>query len=185
MLSLLGTRTPACAMVSMMCWSVALGHVTRPPPRSQRKAAAKQKQHDRALKRVTRLKNEARQALRHAKRQGETGSTLHTLAANFLSLLRTHSRLRRALQRRLLHNEAKSARERCHQDFWRYAKELFEGDTSSRTSPDFSASSAHSHFFNIYSVEISTQGFTEGLAITVPGRHQDNYSRVPQDMVLP
>ena len=107
---------------------------TRPPPQSQRKAAAKQKQHDRALKRVTRLQNEARQALRHTKRQGETGSTLHTLAANFLSLLRTHSRLRRALQRRLLQNEAKSARERCHQDFWRYVKELFEGDTSSRTS---------------------------------------------------
>ena len=43
---------------------------THPPPQSQRKAAVKQKQHDRALKRVTRLKNEAQQALRHAKRQG-------------------------------------------------------------------------------------------------------------------
>ena len=65
-------------------YDVLISHFgTRPSPRSQRKAAAKQKQHDRTLKRVTRLKNETRQTLRHAKRQGETGSTLNTLAANF------------------------------------------------------------------------------------------------------
>ena len=42
---------------------------TRSPPRSQRRRESKLKQHDRALKEVTKLKNSARQALRRAKRR--------------------------------------------------------------------------------------------------------------------
>ena len=61
--------------------------VTRPPPCPQRRRKSL-RQHDGALK-VTQLKNQARQALRKAKRQGEDASSIQPLAASFLSLLRT------------------------------------------------------------------------------------------------
>ena len=111
---------------------------TRPLVQSQRKAEVRFRQHDRALKRVTRLKNEARQTLRQAKRKGESGTVLSSLAAKFLSLLRTHSRLKRKSQKRYSQNEVKSVRQRCYLDFWKYAKELFEEDSSFNTrSSDF------------------------------------------------
>ena len=50
---------------------------------------------------MTQLKNEARRALRRAWKRDESVSTIQPLAAKFLSLLRDHSRLKRASARRL------------------------------------------------------------------------------------
>jgi hypothetical protein len=119
---------------------------TRNPPRPKKRP----RQHDRTLKRVTRLKNEARQALRRARRQGESVSTIQSLSGNFLSLLREHSHLKRKSSRRLQDKEASIAREQCHRNFWRYAKCLLDGDTTSQSSPKFSASAAHSFFSEVY-----------------------------------
>ena len=119
---------------------------TRNPPRPKKRP----RQHDRTLKRVTRLKNEARQALRRARRQGESVSTIQSLSGNFLSLLREHSHLKRKSSRRLQDKEASIAREECHRNFWRYAKCLLDGDTTSQSTPKFSASAAHSFFSEVY-----------------------------------
>ena len=77
----------------------------------------KHKQHDRALKRVTHLKNKARKALREARRQGESESVILFLSGKFLSLLRDHSRLKRESARRLQSKEAGFTREECHRNF--------------------------------------------------------------------
>ena len=110
----------------------------------------KPKQHDRALKEVTRLKNETRWALRKARREGESVSTVQSLSGKFLSLLRHHSRFKRESSRRCQAKEASAAREDCHRNFWRYAKGLLDGNTTSQTSPKFSASAAHSYFSEVY-----------------------------------
>ena len=99
---------------------------------------------------MTRLKNAARQALRRAGRQGEDESTIQSLTGKFLSLLREHSRLKRESSRRLKHKEASIAREECHRNFWRYAKDLLDGSSTSRVTPVFSASEASFFFTNVY-----------------------------------
>jgi len=94
----------------------------RPPSKAQGRVQRKLKQHERALKKVTTLKNEARQALRRARREGECMTTVQRLTANFLSLLRTHSHLKRASANRLQLNKKRLARDECHRNFWHYAK---------------------------------------------------------------
>ena len=56
---------------------------TGPSPRPQRRAEAKLKQHNRALGKVTKLKNEAHQAFRQVKRLEAGALTVQSLAANF------------------------------------------------------------------------------------------------------
>ena len=123
---------------------------SRPLPRFKNQIQSKLKQHDRALKKVTRLKNEARQALRRAERQGESVSRIKSLAGKFLSLLRDHSRLKRESSRRLQRKEVSIAREECHRNFWRYAKNLLDESATSQITPEFSASDAYSFFSEVY-----------------------------------
>ena len=123
---------------------------TQPLLRSKTRSQPKPKQHDRALKEVTRLKNEARRALRKARREGESVSTVQSLSGKFLSLLCDHSRLKRESSRKCQAKEASAAREDCHRNFWRYAKGLLDGNTTSQTSPKFSATAAHSYFSEVY-----------------------------------
>ena len=124
---------------------------TGPSPCPQRRAEAKLKQHDRALGKVTKLKNEAHQVFRRAKRLEAGAPTVQSLATKFLSLVRDHSRLKKASSRRFLHTEAKIARQQCRQNFWRYAKGLLDkGSAPQVVSPSCSASDAHSYFTEAY-----------------------------------
>ena len=120
------------------------------PFKSQHPKRSRVKQHDRALKKVTQLKNEVRWALRRAWKCDESVSTIQPLAAKFLSLLRDHSRLKRASARRLHQKDAKIGREECHRNFWRYAKGLLDGKATSQTTPEFSATTAHTFFSDVY-----------------------------------
>ena len=106
----------------------------------------KVKQHDRALKKVTQMKNDERRALNQAKRLGESASTIQSLSAKFLSLLRDHRQLKHNSSRRLQQKQTKLVREECHKNFWRYAKHLFEG----KATHQISASTAHSFFSEAY-----------------------------------
>ena len=124
---------------------------TRSPPHQSRKhSQSKLRQHDRALKEVTRRKNEARRAFRKAKREGADEATVCSLAANFLSLLRQHSRLSRDSSHRFQLKETKRVREECHRNFWKFTKELLDGESSGQTSPEFSASTAYTFFSEVY-----------------------------------
>ena len=99
----------------------------RASSRAQRKIQSKLKQHNQALKKVTELENSARRDFRKAKREGENSATVQALAGKFLSLLRTHSRFKKASSHNFHHNEAKLVRKECHQNFWSFAKGLFDG----------------------------------------------------------
>ena len=101
-----------------------------PSSRSRNLVQSKLKQHDRALKEVTHQKNETRQVLRKAKRDRASDTVIQSLAANFLSLLRQHSDLKRVSIRRLQHKEAKLVRAECHRNFWKFAKGLLDGGTT-------------------------------------------------------
>ena len=74
-------------------------------------------------------------------------STVQSLSGKFLSLLRDHSSLKRESSRRC---QASVTREDCHRNFWRYTKGLLDGNTTSQTSPNISASAAHSYFSEVY-----------------------------------
>ena len=67
------------------------------PSRAQRRMQQKIKQHDRAFKEVTKQKNAAKQALRSVKKEGAGAERVQALVGEFLSLLRDHSRLKKAL----------------------------------------------------------------------------------------
>ena len=123
---------------------------TRPPSRPQKLLQSRIRQHDRALKEVTCLKNEARRALRRAKSECANRDTIQSLAANFLSLLRQHSHLKRVSSQKLRHKEAKAVRERCHRNFWGFAKELLDQGATSQITPDFSSRTAHAYFSEVY-----------------------------------
>ena len=122
----------------------------KPSLRSKSHSQSSQKQHDRALKKATQLKNEARRALQKAKRQGGSDSEIMALSGRFLSLLRDHSRLKRASARRLQTREATKVRQECHRNFWRFARDLLDDSATSQISPDFSADSAYKFFTEVY-----------------------------------
>ena len=75
---------------------------------------------------------------------------MKSLAANFLSLVRTHSQLKKASARRLHCNEVKASREECHNNFWSYAKGLLDSQSTCKIVPTFTASSAQSYFSDVY-----------------------------------
>ena len=111
----------------------------------------KLRQHNRALKKVTELKNAARKALRRVKRNNSSEEAIRTCAGEFLSLLREHSRLKKASESRLGASEAKAARQQCHRNFWRYARELLDKKLTPSISPTFSEQTAHDFFTKEYS----------------------------------
>ena len=113
----------------MKLWRTALGQGNLHLPRGN--SQPKPKQHNRALKKVTQLKNDARKAFRRAKRLGESVSTIQSLSAKFLSLLRDHSRLKRKSSHRLQH-KIKTKKATHH------------------ISAEFSAPTAHAFFSEVY-----------------------------------
>ena len=113
---------------------------------SKRKTPRHEK-HDRALKKVTELKNKARKDLRQAKREGKTGEVILSLARNFFSLVRQQSQLKKKSRKSSEASSAKKTRQHCHKNFWRFARELLNDDVASKISPQFSADEAF-HFFS-------------------------------------
>ena len=123
----------------------------KPLPRTCKSRQGRSRQHDRALKRVTELKNAARQALRRAKRKGGSAVEVHARAGEFLSLLRDHSKLKKESEGRFRAAEMRSARTQCHRHFWRFAKDLLDESPSTSTPPAFSQQDAHDYFSTEYS----------------------------------
>ena len=109
---------------------------SRPLPRARTRRQGQQRQHNRALKRVTVLKNEARQAPRQAQRN-ESEDEIWSCCSEFLSLLCEHSRLKRASDRKGQDLEASAARKQCHQNFWLFTKYLLDSSSVSNTSALF------------------------------------------------
>ena len=70
--------------------------------------------HNRALKEVERRKKDAKSL---ARKSGSPAEAVHSLATHFISLVRSHSKLKKVSDAHSLTREVKIARERCHRDF--------------------------------------------------------------------
>ena len=110
----------------------------------------KQKRHDRELKMVTNLKNEARKKVRAAKKDNKPPGVVAALTGSFLSLLRQHSRLKQLSIKSLYTRNTKEIRQRCHKNFWKFAKDLLDDDSVSQVQPQFSRDQATTHFTETY-----------------------------------
>ena len=123
---------------------------TKPPPKAP-KRQTKMKRHDRQLKKITDLKNEARKNVRMEKKEKKPPSVIAKLTGRFLSLLREHSRLKR-ISTHLIHTKnANYVRQKCHNNFWKLAKDLLDDNSASRINPQFSKDQATNYFSDTYS----------------------------------
>ena len=118
--------------------------------RKQKKDMKHQK-HDRALKRVTELKNKARRDFRQAKRQGSAREEIQSLARNFFDLVRQQSALKKRSKQNSETRSAKTARQHCHKHFWKFTRELLDDSAASKVTPDFSREEAFCFFSDTYS----------------------------------
>ena len=119
------------------------------PSRKQKKDMKHQK-HDRALKRVTELKNRARREFRQAKRQGSTREEIQSLARSFFDPVRKQSALKKRSKRDSETRSAKTARAHCHKHFWKFTRELLDDSAASKVTPEFSKEEAFRFFSDTY-----------------------------------
>ena len=105
--------------------------------------------HNRALNEVERQKRSAKRELRLARKSGSPAEVVQSLATHFISLVRSHSKLKKASDFRSLTREVKTARERCHRDFRQCAREILDGG-SGRVDPTFGDEAATSFFSEVY-----------------------------------
>ena len=114
-------------------------------------SAKKQKKrplHNRTLKEVER-KKEAKRELRSAKRSGSPAEVVQSIAHHFISLVRTHSQLKRASASRMLSRDVRAARERCHRNFKLCAREVLDGRLGGEV-PTFGVGDATTFFSQVY-----------------------------------
>ena len=103
---------------------------THPSPNKQNKVKRKKPNHDRALKKVSKLKNLARKEYRQSRSNGLPNEVIQALATcrNFIKLVRQHSQLKKRSWNASLSTAARKARDCCHKRFWQYAKELLDNN---------------------------------------------------------
>ena len=106
--------------------------------------------HNSSLKEVTRKKKLAKQELLRARQQGYPTDVLQSLAKQFFSLVRCHSRLKKAANATLGGRRARQVRSHCHKQFSRYARELLDARPSSNITPTFDVQKAHQYFSTVY-----------------------------------
>ena len=82
--------------------------------------------HNGNLKEIKRKKKEAKIALRRARKEGVAPGAIGALAKHFFSLVRSHSKLKRASEVQSASSNAKKARQQCHQHFQKYAKQILD-----------------------------------------------------------
>ena len=108
------------------------------------------RKHNRPIKKITREKNDARKALRKAKREGEETGIIQALARKFHSLIRLHSKTKKEQLKTQLNLEARKARRECAKSFWRFAAKVLDGEGDS-VAPSFSVEEAERYFREVYS----------------------------------
>ena len=123
---------------------------TRKVGQKQGTQQKKQKQHDRALKKVTELKKKAKKDFREAKLNGMTPEGTQTLARNFFYLVRQQSKLKRKSKQAGEYASTRRARQQCHRHFWRFARDLLDENQASQVDPQFSEEQACEFFTNTY-----------------------------------
>ena len=121
--------------------------------------------HKRSLKEVEKQKKAAKKELRLARRSGSPAEVVDSLATKFISLVCTHSRLKKVLNARLLSRDVKAAREKCHRDFRQFAREVLDSG-SSQCHPSFGSEAATTFFSGVYHSQ--PKGFIQPEWILTP-----------------
>ena len=93
------------------------------------------KKHDRALKKVTELKKRAKKEFQEAKRKGFPQEEIRPIARNFFDLVRQQNKLKKQSKQTAQRNSAKRERQRCHKNFWKFAREVLDDNQASRVPP--------------------------------------------------
>ena len=114
------------------------------------KQQKKVEKHDRALKKVRQLKNEARRDLRQAKKEGLEPGSILSLSRKFFKLVREHSQLKRSSVSSQEKAQSRKARQHCHRNFWKFTKDLLDDNSSSQITPKFTEDKAFSYFKEVY-----------------------------------
>ena len=109
--------------------------------------------HNTSLKEVARKKKLAKQELRRARQQGFPTAAIQSLAQQFFSLVRSHSRLKKSGNARLGARSARQVRRHCHKQFVIYARELLDAASLSNITPGFDAEQAHHFFSTVYQAD--------------------------------
>ena len=109
----------------------------------------KHKHHDRQLKKFTNLKNDARRAFRTAKRNNEPASVISAQSRTFHTLIKQHTRARKACLKAHQMKDAQSATAAIKRDFWRYTNQLLQ-ESSESVKPQFTSSKAFDFFQGVY-----------------------------------
>ena len=117
---------------------------------NQSKCQKRREKHNRALKTVKRLKNEARREFQKAKKDGVSPENIQQLARKFFDLVREHSRVKRSSITTQQRANSRKVRHHCHRHFWKFAKELLDDKSSSQVVPSFTEAQASSYFREIY-----------------------------------
>ena len=87
--------------------------------------------------------------MRLARKSGSPAEVVHSIATHFISLVREHSKLKKASNARLLTREVEATRKRCHRDFRQCAREILDGGLG-KVEPSFGDEAATSFFSGVY-----------------------------------
>ena len=83
------------------------------------------------MKKLRKEKNMAKKDLRRARRLAGNEEAVRELSVKFHTLLRLHSKEKKASMKTRMNLEAFKARSECQRSFWRFASKLFSEDDSS------------------------------------------------------
>ena len=118
---------------------------------SKRSKQPKPRSHNQLLKKLKRMRNEARRDLRRARRESQEEIVIQEIAKQFYKLIRMHSKAQKVSLRSRANLEARKARSECAKSLWRFAAKILDDDRPTNTTPAFSSQTAESFFKNVYS----------------------------------
>ena len=117
----------------------------------KRSKQPKPKSHNRSLKKLKRMRNEARRDLRRARREGQDELVIKEIAKQFHKFIRMHTKAQKVSLRSRANMEARKAQSECAMSLWRFAAKILDDDRPTNTTPAFSSQTAESFFKNVYS----------------------------------
>ena len=97
------------------------------------------------------LKNAARREFMRAKKSTSLSQEqVSSIARKFFLSVRSHNKLNRAHKQCQQGRKQNAARHQCHENLWRFTRDLLDNDSVSTIQPSFSESTASSYFSSIY-----------------------------------
>ena len=96
------------------------------------------------------MKNNTRRKYREAIRTKQPKNIIISLAKEYHSLVREHSRVRQCVNRENTLKEMEYERRRCAKDIWKFSRNLLDDNNGSNVDPTFTKESCYSFFQSTY-----------------------------------